>query len=289
MISNTRPTHAHNSVVLKNKNGCLAAILSSTAIALVMSAAPVSVQAAEPAATAQAAQPEEIVVTGSRIIREGYDAPVPLTVVGIEALQTSATSNIADYVATMPAFSGGNSPASTSTGLTAGTSGVNQLNLRQLGIIRTLILLDGQRSVGSTFDNAVDINTFPQALISRVDVVTGGASAVYGSDAVAGVANFILDKEYVGTKGELSGGVTTYGDDADYKFSLTHGLVFGGGRGHFLASGEIVKKDGIPGAASREWALTGTTIMANPNYTATNGQPNQLILNHVGYVNAAPG
>ena len=105
------------------------------------------------------------------------------------------------------------------------TAGVSNLNLRGLQAIRTLVLLDGKRVVGSTlsgFNNngsAVDVNIMPDALISRVDVVTGGASAVYGSDALAGVVNFVLDKKFTGIKGNVQGGVTTYGDDAQYALS----------------------------------------------------------------------
>src|SRR5690606_14327961 len=106
-----------------------------------------------------------------------------------------------------------------------------------LGANRTLILIDGQRTVSSRVDGLVDINNIPQQLISRVDIVTGGASAVYGSDAVSGVVNFILDKEFTGIKGELSSGMTSYGDGENYRLALTAGTPFAGGKGHFTVSG----------------------------------------------------
>jgi len=150
------------------------------------------------------------------------------------------------------------------------------------------VLLDGQRSVGSALSGAVDINTFPQQLIRRVEMVTGGASAVYGSDAVSGVVNFILDKTYTGVKGELSGGVTSYGDDRSYKANLASGFGFNQGRGHVLLSGEATGSDAVP-VGSREWENSGYAQMNNPNYTPTNGQPQRLALTQVGFANAAPG
>ncbi len=241
------------------------------------------------AAEEQAGNVEEVVVTGSRIIREGFEAPTPLTVVSAEQIQTAAGSNLAEFVNTMPAFSGSTTPQNTSSQLSLGNSGTSQLNLRRLGVLRTLILLDGQRSVGSTFDNAVDVNTFPQALVSRVDVVTGGASAVYGSDAVAGVVNFVLDKEFTGLKGEVSGGMTKYGDGENYRLMVAGGMPFAGGRGHVLASAEHVDKAAIHDFDSRPWARRNQSNLRNPNYTATNGQPQFIVQPNVSFQNASPG
>ena len=243
-----------------------------------------------PANQAQSEQTEEIVVTGTRIVREGYEAPTPLTVVDSAALQSGATSNIADLMMTMPVFSGNSSIASQSLSASSGAQGVNNLNLRDLGTVRTLVLLDGQRSVGSLLTGTVDVNTFPQQLISRVDVVTGGASAVYGSDAVSGVVNFILDKTFTGMKGEASGGVTSYGDDRNFKLGLTAGFGFADHRGHVLISGEAAGSDGVVNGPSRPWAFKGTSIMNNPNYTATNGQPSLLYFpTQVGLANGTLG
>src|SRR5262249_26226246 len=143
-----------------------------------------------------------------------------------------------DYVNTLPALAGSSTPQNSSRSVSAGGAGLNFLNLRNLGTNRTLVLLDGQRSVGSQPTGEVDVNNIPQALVTRVDIVTGGASAQYGSDALSGVVNFVLDKKFTGVKGEVSGGVTTYGDDRDFKVSLTMGTGFAGDRGHFLLSGE---------------------------------------------------
>ena len=221
-------------------------------------------------------QLEEIIVTGSRVIREGYDAPTPLTVIGIEELMRGAGANIADLVNELPSFAGSVVPQG-SRGVSNGGAGMNNLNLRSLDEKRTLVLLDGQRFVGAQPTQVVDINQLPQGLVSRVDIVTGGASAVYGSDALAGVVNFVLDREFTGLKGEVSGGITTYGDDENMKVTLTGGIPFADGRGHVLVNGEVSHIAGLR-SAPRAWAEQGWQTMSNPNYTPTNGEPNLLVL-----------
>ncbi len=237
---------------------------------------------------------EEVTVTGTRIRRDGYDAPTPVSVLGTEAIEKMAVSNIATAVNRMPAFSGSVTNHNAGSTYSNDTGGANHLNLRGLAPIRTLVLLDGKRVVGSTvagFDNnggAVDINAFPNGLIERVEVVTGGASAVYGSDALAGVVNFILDKEYVGFKGVVQGGITSRGDNARQRASFTAGLPFADGRGHFLFSGEHAFEEGVAGKP-RKWADRSYSILANPNYTPTNGEPEYLALFDTGLSVATPG
>lgn len=224
---------------------------------------------------------EAIVVTGSRIRRDGFEAPTPVAVIGEEAIQTSAQPNVADYVNTMPILSGSSTPGNSQASVSSGAAGINVLNLRGLGGARTLVLLDGRRSVSSTITGLVDVNTIPQALISRVEIVTGGASAAYGSDAVSGVVNFILDRKFTGIKGELSGGITTYGDNENLKASLALGTSFADGRGHFLLGGDVTWKAGIL-KADRAWNRVGWGTMQNPAYTATNGEPERLVLPEIG-------
>jgi len=173
----------------------------------------VAAQAQTPAAqTAQAAPVEEIVVTGTRVQRDGYEAPTPLTVVGIEQIEAAAPANIAEFVNTMPQISGSATPQTSNSSISSGTAGLNTLNLRNLGSTRTLVLLDGQRTVGSSASGqTVDINSYPQQLISRVDVVTGGASAVYGSDAVAGVIQVFTRKGKRTPTVEIGAGVGSLG------------------------------------------------------------------------------
>jgi len=242
-------------------------------------------QAAEPAAAPVGAESlDEVVVTGSRIVRDGYEAPTPLTVISTAVLEAAATSNIADQLNTMPVFAGSLTPTGGAGVPSFNTGGINSLELRNLGEQRTLILMDGQRSVSTLATGVVDINNFPQQLVERVDVVTGGASAVYGSDAVAGVVNIILDRDFTGVKGEISGGLTTYGDGANWKISTAAGFPFAGGRGHILLSGEAVQRYGIHDeGAARAWGRTTTNYIVNPAYGTGPGQSTsnpEFVLRH---------
>ena len=227
---------------------------------------------------------EEIVITGSRIIRNGYQAPTPLTVLDSAAIASAATTNVADQLRTMPVFVGNFGPTQGTGSPSSYGGGLNTLNLRSMGANRTLVLIDGQRVVSSRLDGVVDINTVPQQLIQRVDIVTGGASAVYGSDAVTGVVNFVLDKQFTGVKGEVSGGMTTYGDAENYRIALSGGFPFAGDRGHVVLSGEINNKAGIMDN-HRPWNLTHAGIITNPAYGTEPGQsrsvPERLVRNDV--------
>src|SRR5690606_12440832 len=137
------------------------------------------------AAFAQAApQVDEIVVTATRIVRDGYTAPTPVTVFSQEDLDNSGAVNAFASVLQLPSLAGSNSTATFGTTQSTGTGGISSLNLRGLGANRTLTLLDGQRVVSALSTGVTDAGAFPQALVMRVDVVTGGASASWGSDAV---------------------------------------------------------------------------------------------------------
>ncbi len=239
-------------------------------------------------AWAQPAEVEAVEVTGTHIVRDGYQAPTPVTVLDPEYLKAAAPANIADLVTQLPSVVGSTTNQNTNQSFSAGQNGVVTINLRNLGSNRTLVLLDGMRSVPSSVTGIVDVDTIPQELVSRVDVVTGGASAVYGSDALAGVVNFVLDKEYTGIKGELSGGITTYGDDANYRASLTAGTGFDGGRGHFIINVSTNHIDGIFGNP-RAWDQTGKYFLTNPAYAAGNGKPQYLIESGAGFSTGTPG
>ena len=231
----------------------------------------------------------DVLVTGSRIARDGFQSPTPLTILTeVEIQNSSPSNNIADFVNTLPALAGSTRPANSRLNISSGQAGINALNLRNLGAERTLILVNGRRSVGSTITGLTDINTIPQALISGVEVVTGGASAAYGSDAVAGVVNFTLNTKYQGLKVEADSGITEEGDGLNYSVSLTGGTSFAGGRGHVLLSGEVARRDGIF-EVDRDWNATGYVRIQDPNYTATSGGPQFLIRRQVGAANSAPG
>jgi len=229
------------------------------------------------AADAQGAQAafEEIIVTGSRIVRDGYEAPTPVTVVGVETLQDAAKTNIADVLMNMPAFQGSARLANGSASISTGQAGSSQFNLRGMGAERTLLLFDGRRMPPAFTNGVVDASVLPDALISRVDVVTGGASAAYGSDAVAGVVNYILDKEFRGVKGSITGGITGQGDREEYKASLATGFGFANDRGHVLLAGDFSRTSQLRGY-ERDWNTIGYVRFNNPAYAAGNGQP-QLI------------
>ncbi|MGE4064438.1 MAG: TonB-dependent receptor plug domain-containing protein [Rhodospirillaceae bacterium] len=277
-------------LITKSSRGIRARALFATATSAValMALAPAHAQAPQ----SNAGAVDEIIVTGSRIVRDGYEAPTPTTVLSVEQLQNQASPNLIDYLTSMPTFSGNYTPQSSTQNISQGTAGTSSVNLRNLGIERTLILINGQRSVPSTVSGRVDVNAIPSQLIQRTDVVTGGASAAYGSDAVAGVVNFILDTRFTGVKGEISGGVTDYGDNANGKIGLTAGTPFASDRGHFTVSGELTDQQGIL-IADRPWNARGFGFMVNPAYGTGPGQtrdvPQRLLLEQVGPAQATKG
>ena len=233
----------------------------------VAQAAPAPDQVAQAAPTPETVQ--TIVVTGTHIVRDGFAAPTPVTVTTADQIQTVATNSAADYLNELPQFAGSTTPLSTAPGINNSQGSINGLSLRGLGAIRTLTLVNGQRVVGDISTGIVDVSQLPQQLIQRVDTVFGGASAVYGSDALTGVVNIILDNKYSGIKGDFSVGETNYGDDRSWKGSLTAGTDFLGGRGHIEVSGKLGWDEGIlglPGVTHRSWDQQGYQAMNNPAY-----------------------
>jgi iron complex outermembrane receptor protein len=237
-------------------------------------------------ATSNASELEQVVVTGSRVVRPDYDAPTPITSLGVEEIQKAAPSNIADYVNQLPQLSGSSTPRTGNGNTSTGFNGLNNLNLRALGANRTLVLLDGQRVVSSALNGAVDINNLPSALVERVDVVTGGASAAYGSDAVSGVVNFILDKEFTGLKMNVSGGVTDRNDDRSTNADVSFGTGFADGRGHWLVSTEYNRVDGIDflDRNKRKWFR-----QANMLTFSSSTQPQRIVAENVNTRTVAQG
>jgi len=201
------------------------------------------------AATAQAQQPgepgtETVTVTGSRIEQPGFVAPTPVQAVTADVMDKVALT-VGDALATLPAVVPTGGANQTSSGVGAGGNGQAVVNLRGLGSSRTLTLLDGQRFVGARGDGVPNIDLFPSGLIQRVDIVTGGASAAYGSDAVAGVANFVINKSFSGFKGSVETGISNYGDDLETKAVVTWGDDFLGGKAHLEANAEFYKSGGV--------------------------------------------
>ncbi len=192
----------------------------------------------------------DIVVTGTRL-RSGLTTPTPVTVSSAEQLRASNPGLLGAALAQLPEFRG-SSTASSSTQSPQRDNGANFLNLRGLGASRTLVLLDGRRFVSSSSSGIPDVNLFPQDLVQRVDIVTGGASAAYGSDAVAGVVNFVLDKTFTGIRLTSQAGISQYHDDGLRSGTLTAGTPFAEGKGHIIVSAEYFKQDGIQANSGRQ-------------------------------------
>ena len=238
-------------------------LLRTTAMlgALTIPFAPAFAQTAPAGASAEA-QVEAVVVTGSRLAQQGFDAPTPTVVLSSQQMEERGATNVGAFLNELPVFR-----ASTSNQNNTPFGGAGQLyaDLRALGNIRTLTLVDGLRFVPSATTGQVDLNLIPTALVSRIDVVTGGASAVYGSDAISGVVNVILDKKLQGIKGQISGGISTYGDDFKQNYSLAAGGNFNEGRGHIEIGGEYAREAGIPDyTTARSWGAASNGIVTFP-------------------------
>jgi outer membrane receptor protein involved in Fe transport len=215
-----------------------------------------------------------VVVTATRIARAGFNAPTPTTVVNASDFENTAATNIGQFLnQEIPALVGSETPAT--TGLSSQNAGGNFLDLRSLGANRTLVLLDGQRFVPTTSQGTTDTNVIPTALIDHVDVVTGGASAAWGSDAVAGVVNIVLKKDLQGFQANVQYGESQYGDNEDRLLTLAYGTGFADGKGHFEVASEYEDNGGILHQYDRPWARTQYGVIANP--LSGNGQPAELI------------
>lgn len=228
----------------------------------------------------------EVVVTGSRVVRDGSAAPTPVTVVGQEQLRQAAPATVADALNQLPVFQNSLRPSTTGSSATgqAGNGG-NYLSLRSLGPNRTLVLLDGRR-MPSNASGWTDVNLFPQLLLERVDVVTGGASAAYGSDAVSGVVNFVLDRNFEGMKVEGQWGTSRYDDADSYRLGAAVGTKLLDGRAHVTASIEHYHNDGVwLDYGGRKWAEAGWGIIPNP----TPGGPAQIFARDITLPNSAIG
>jgi iron complex outermembrane receptor protein len=246
-------------------------------------------------ADAGPAPSEIIIVTGSRVISDVANAPTPVTVISAAQLRATTPTNLPDGLNKLPIFQGSQIIGRPGDGQQNFSS--NTLNLRNFGVQRTLVLLDGHRATPSNSDGSVDVDTLPQMLVSRVDIVTGGASAVYGSDAVTGVVNFVLDKKFSGLKADFNSGISTYGDAASINLGVAGGTDLFGGRGHIETALEYRRRDPVNqsarpyGPPANFGALVGTGTAANPFNTIANGRrPNSSFGGLVqGCVPACPG
>ena len=259
-------------------------VLLSTAVG---AAAPAMAQEGGGTTPAQAdptdsdAAPEQtVVVTGSRIDRAGFQAPTPTTVLGDVELRQGARANVAEVLNDVPQFRASATPTTLATNTQSGSAGAD---LRGLGGARTLVLLNAHRFVGGG-----DLNSVPFSVVDRVEIVTGGASAAWGSGAVAGVVNIILKDDMNGVEATGRLGITTRGDGFQHSFGLAGGTEFAGGRGNIMLAGELFDVEEISPATSRRnvgrWGL-----LANPDFTPTNGQSRLLIVPDVNLAIVSPG
>jgi outer membrane receptor protein involved in Fe transport len=216
------------------------------------------------AAAQEDAGGQDVVVTGSRIARPDLSASTPVAVVSEELIQQTGAGNLQDVLAELPAVGQNISRASTNFSTTG--NGLASVNLRNLGSSRTLVLVDGRRYVaGLAGTSVVDLNSIPTDLVERIDVVTGGASAVYGSEAIAGVVNFILKDDFDGIRARAQATISDKGDAARQYGSLTVGKNFADGRGNMTAYGQYDRDEGLP---SRNRSFSATDVPNRSSFAA---------------------
>lgn len=256
-------------------------------------AAPAAAQPAEEAGQGDAAQPADasdqdtaIVVTGSRIPRPNIESTVPITTLQGEELFETGGVSVGDAINELPALRSTFSQANSSRFV--GTAGLNLLDLRGLGAQRTLVLVNGRRHVASDILStgvSVDTNTIPADLVERVDVVTGGNSAIYGSDAIAGVVNFVLRRDFEGLQVRGQGGISHYGDAGAYFASVTAGQNFADGRGNVAVNLEYARQNeffasGRPYLSGNDaFIVVDTDPAGSPN--GSDGNPDRVYFRNV--------
>jgi len=200
----------------------------------------------------EATEIDAIRVSASRIDRPDFVSPTPILPISAEELQLDMRTNVGAALNDLPQFRATSSPQTTGSNTGAGNAPVD---LRGLGISRTLVLLDGRR-----VSSANDLNTVPSVLVKYVDVVTGGASAAWGSGAVGGVVNITLDHDFTGVKVGAQGGESIYSDAKEKRFEAAFGADFANGRGHVLVGGEFLDNEGIIPRSARSRAGRWSTL-----------------------------
>ncbi len=245
----------------------------SPAQQLLVAQQPTAAQQSADAGPSTAAQAplQEVTVTGTRLtLLPGMATPTPVTSVPAAQMLSIGAGDIIQGLSLLPSLSGTVTPQTQDGGTTAGQG--DYLNLRRLGQVETLVLLDGIRVMPLNTANDVDVSMIPQALVSRVDVVTGGASAAYGSDAVAGVVNFVLNTHYTGFKIDVGHGESGVGDGARNELSMAWGAPFLNDRAHVIASFNWIKSDAAD-YNLRPWADGHCALINNPGVTTATMSP----------------
>ena len=225
-------------------------LLASTIVAGLGFTAPAFAQAV----VASEKTAEVVVVTGSRIARRDGTAESPILTVGNQALAESGYTTAEQYLNTLPQIVAGASSQSNNPS----SNGRAFIDLRGLGESRNLVLIDGRRGMGATGGGVVDINTIPSALVDRVEIITGGAATTYGADAVAGVVNFIMKKNFEGVAIDTQSRVTEQGDGKEFSTNVTLGGKFAEDRGSAMFSAGYFKRDAM-GKGDREFAAQASS------------------------------
>ncbi len=231
-------------------------------------------------ASAQDATVEEIVITGSRIARQDYVANSPVSTVTSEAIQAAGSTTTEDVLNRLPQVVPGLTAASNNP-----SDGTATVDLRGIGPTRTLVLVNGRRMNPSTRANTVDLNNIPTALIDRVEVVTGGASAVYGSDALAGVVNFVLKNNFEGVELSSQYGVSEFGDGKTSNSYVLFGTNTPDGKGNVTAYASYYDRDRILPNSDRAWSLSSN---AGGSGTGERGGLNAVGTNPFGGSTSSP-
>jgi iron complex outermembrane recepter protein len=213
---------------------------------------------------------EEVMVTGSRIARDGFDASTPVTVLNAEEIKLSGNVNIEDVLTESPQFVG-----STNGGATANTvpGGTADVNLRGFGPSRNLVLVNGRRFAIYGPEQVTDLNTIPTALIQRTEIVTGGSSAVYGSDAITGVVNFIMREDFEGVEASAQTSFDSPTQTPIYNVDLTAGRNFGDGRGNAVVSFNYLDRGSITRGERGDWAFFSLSDGCVTPESASNRNP----------------
>jgi len=241
-------------------------LICGTALATALVPAGASAQPDGAPAASEGQASDVIVVTGSRIRKNGFDSPVPVTVVDSQLIEDLGQTSTQDVVRLIPQNIATQSDAVSGLRFSADV-GAAYANLRGLNPTfgtRTLTLVNSRRFVPSSDGGQVDLNLIPSVMIGRVETITGGASAAYGSDAVAGVVNVILDDTLEGFRGQVDYGQTGRGDGKSFHAAAAYGMRFGGGRGHIMVGGEYQDNRGIEDCYhARDWCRDGWAIFVN--------------------------
>src|SRR5690606_5444599 len=221
--------------------------------------------AGAPTLAGEAAEPtqelQEVVVTGSRIARRDYESQSPIVTVQAETFENRSSVGIEAALQQLPQFApsaGAQSNSGSSTPFPSPTAapGAATVNLRGLGTNRNLVLIDGRRVQPVNGNLLVDLNTIPSIAIQSVEAISGGAAAVYGADAISGVVNLILKKDFQGAVFDAQYGVTQRGDGEQYQFSALLGANYGDGRGNVMFGGNYAFRGDINGK-DRDWVRAG--------------------------------